>query len=556
MIRIIVEYKDIFEDKPNDIYSYLEGIDKWVLIKCAVYYCSLSTKLKPELNNLFYPFLNANDKGTKYEAHLKAKTAEYLRKHEGVLPVILNVRTSLKFFELIQNFVSEKKSEFSDREINKRLLKIYLLLNQNFNSEFCTRESLNEMILANSLKQMIYSETNYVYLRIAEFIKSCLFLEYCEHNLPEHYLNFLNEYGISNWREYVIFVHQIGMLLFNNNINSIPIISIPKNDKIYDKKVMFFDRFCLSEVYQIDEDYTKIKSKPVIKNSDTDEYYIIFEQFFLEKMYKSLYFTFNLINDGIKDKKGYIKNFRSSIGKYFSEKVLLNKIINDSLRNKYKHLGYKELQKKGRPDYYMRDGKNIFLFECKDNLIKKSVIESADIKQFINELKHIFIESKEGKPKAIKQLHINIQDIRNGDFDEDRGIKPLKNIIYPIVVTHNTIFSLEGVNLLVNEWFTDELKDCQMDIQGIKNITLININTLILLQGLLRNKDFSLKLLINSYWNELNKFTKKKLTSEKAVINERFKASMSFDIYIESRISGKNIFTKEINEYSKYFERK
>jgi hypothetical protein len=51
---------------------------------------------------------------------------------------------------------------------------------------------------------------------------------------------------------------------------------------------MFFDKFCLSEVYQNDEDYTEIKAKPVIKNSKTEEYYIIFEQFFLEKMYKSL----------------------------------------------------------------------------------------------------------------------------------------------------------------------------------------------------------------------------------------------------------------------------
>ncbi|PRY97443.1 hypothetical protein [Marinilabilia salmonicolor] len=204
------------------------------------------------------------------------------------MAVILNVRTSLKFFELIQNFAPKKKFELSEGEINKRLLKVYLLLNQNYNCEFKSRESLTEMIVANSLIQMIYSETNCIYLRIAELIKSCLFLEYCNLNLPEHYLKFLKEYGVSDWQEYVTYVHQIGMLVLKKGMDSIPIISIPKNDNIYEKKVMFFDKFCLSEVYQNDEDYTEIKAKPVIKNSKTEEYYIIFEQFFLEKMYKSL----------------------------------------------------------------------------------------------------------------------------------------------------------------------------------------------------------------------------------------------------------------------------
>lgn len=556
MIKLIVEYKDIFDDSPDDINSYLEGIDKWILIKGAIYYCSLSTKLKPELKNLFYPFLNENDRGTEFEKKLKTKTVEYIKKHEGASPVILNVRTSLKFFELIQNFAPKKKFELSDGEINKRLLKVYLLLNQKFNCQFEPRESLTEMIVTNSLIQLIYSNINYTYLRLAELIKSCLFLEYCSINLPEHYLKFLKEYGVSDWQEYVIYVHQIGMLLFNKGINSLPIISIPRNDQLYEKKVMFFEKFCLSEVYQNDEDFTKIKANPVIKNRKTEEYYIIFEQFFLEKMYKSLYFTFNLINKELKGKTGYVKNFRSDIGKHFSEKILLNRIIKDALGKKYKHLGYNDLTNEGRPDYYIRDGKNIFLFECKDNLIKKSVIETADIEHFLNELKSIFIESKEGNRKAIKQLRNNIQDIRNGNFEEDKGLKPLKNIIYPIIVTNNTIFSLPGINLLVDEWFKEELNESKLHSEGIKNVTLININTLILIQGLLRNNNFSLKGLIEDYWNGFSRFEKKKFYSEGEVIYEKYKESLSFDNYIEGRITDKNIFTNEIKEYNKYFEKK
>lgn len=555
-IRLILEYEDIFDENPNEIYSYLDGIDKWILIRSAIFYCSLSTKLEPELNYLFYPFLTEKDRGTSFEEKLKEKTIEFIDKHKGVNPIVINVRTSLRFFELIQSYDSKKKIELSQEKINKRLLKVYLLLNQKNNYEFGQRENYNEIIIANSLLYSIYSDTNLVYLRIAELIKACLFLEYCELSIPVHYSKFLSESGVLNWQEYVTYIHQIGMLFVNKNIDSpMPIVEVPKNDEVYEKKVAFLDKFCLTEIYQNDADYTKIKVNPVIKNYETGEYYIIFEQFFVEKMYKCLYFTFNAINSELKGKKEYVKDFKGDIGKYFSEKILLNKIIKDAIGKKYKHLGYSELQKEGRPDYYIRNGKNIFLFECKDNLIKKSVIESANIDQFISELDHIFIKSKDGQRKAIRQLIYNIKDIREGDFEEDKEINPTKNIIYPIIVTNNTIFSLAGMNLLINEWFFNELKICNIDIQGIKNLTLININTLILLQGLLSNNHFRIKALIDTYWQECNSLNNRKYPTEEVVMSKRFEVSMSFDKYIEGKISGRNIFTSVIRQYRRYFEK-
>ena len=53
----------------------------------------------------------------------------------------------------------------------------------------------------------------------------------------------------------------------------------------------------MSEIYYNDKDYTNIKAKPVIKNEKKGEYNIIFEQFFIEKMFKGLYFNFKEINE-------------------------------------------------------------------------------------------------------------------------------------------------------------------------------------------------------------------------------------------------------------------
>lgn len=556
VVRIILEYKDLFDDKPKDIDYYLNGICKETLLRKALYYCSISTLLSSGLDKLFYPFLLESDRDTLYENNLKRKVAIFIKKNKA-LPAIVNVRSSLKFFELIQDLDSSEVSDLSESEMSQNLLKIYLLLNSTYNTVFSERENLNEMLISQSLVQSIYSGTNCYYLRIAELIKSCLFLEFCSSYIPNHTSIFLQEYGITTWQEYVINIYQIGMLIISRNLdNPLSPISIPIDDNNYNKKVKFFDKFCMSEIYHNDKDYTNIKAKPVIKNEKKGEYNIIFEQFFIEKMFKGLYFNFKKINESFEDSEHFINKdkFRSDFGKKFSEQILLNKIIKDSIGKKYKHLGYKELQRDGNPDYYIRDGKYIFLFECKDNFIKKEVVELANIDIFLNELEHIFIENDKGKAKAIKQLINNIIDIRNGNFIEDKGIKPKNNILYPIIVTHNTLFSLTGINMLLNEWFFKEIGIQEIDKQNIKNLTVININTLILIQGLLSQKEFSLKTLIDSYWLEYNKASTKVYPTPEIVINERLKVSWSFDKFVERKIKGKNLFTKELKKYNSYFE--
>jgi hypothetical protein len=555
IIRIILEYKDLFDDKPKNIDYYLNGISKEKLLESAIYYCSLSTLLDPELSNLVYPFLLECDKGTKLEEHIKLKVKEFLNK-KNVLPVILNVRSSLKFFELAQNFDCQDNINLSESDIRERLLKVYLLLNKLHYKGLERKENFNELLVIQSLIHSIYSDTNRHYLRIVEFFKSCLFLKFCESHIPNHMTKFLHEFGISNWQEYVLNVHQLGMLIFERSIENpiIPII-IPIEDENYSKKVFFFDKFCLSDVYHNDKDFTYIKSKPVVKNEKEGEYYVIFEQFFIEKMFKGLYFIFNDINKSFETTEYFIKpaKFRSDFGKKFSEQVLLNKIIKDSIGKKYKHLGYEELQRKGLPDYYIRDGRNIFLFECKDNLISKEVIDTEDVDIFLKELHHIFVESEQGKQKAIKQLINNIMAIRNGEFIEDIGIKPNNNIIYPIIVTHNTIFSLTGINILVNEWFFKELDEQAIDKKNIRNITIININSLILLQGLLSQNEYNLKNIIESYWGAIDKVSRKKFPTREIVISERYKVSCSFDYFVESKFSGKIKLSKEFLKYEEYF---
>lgn len=557
MIKIILEYKDLFDGEPLSIDSYLYGIDKNILIDEAIRYCSLSTILEPSSKNILFPFLEESDKDTDYLKILSDKVVNLIK--DGTKsPIVINVRTSLKFFELVKAYDSKYSIEIPHSEIRKRLLKVYLLLNMKNEGSSYSREKLNELVIANSLVYSIYSDVNIYNLRIVEIIKSCIFLEYCEEYLPIHLNHFLKQYSIDEWKYYPQYLHEIGNISVNVNIN-IPVrrISVSVDDTNYNRKIAFLDQFCIENTYQNDQDYTEIKSFPVEKDCKTGEYRIIFEQFFIEKIYKSLYFTFKTINHNLKETDVYIKEFRNEIGLKFSEQVLLNKILKDSLGNKYKHLGYKELTRQGLPDYYIRDGKHILLFECKDNLIKKEILESADINVFLSELKKLFLSKQNTKgkkrPKAIKQLIRNIAEIRNETFDEDKGIKPY-NIIYPIIVTHNSIFSLPGVNDLLNDWFSSELEIQEFNIRGVKNVTIVDIDTLVLYQGLFSQKENSLRKLIDKYWETKQRFRCKKYQTKEEAIIEYHRSSQSFKSFLDTLLFNKNVFTKEIKKYSEYFK--
>jgi hypothetical protein len=554
-IRTIQGYKDLFDDEPQSIDSYLSGIDKTIMIDYAINYCSLSTIVEPDVNNIFWAFLNKMDVGTEFYNALITKVS-YIVRNKKEYPIILNIKTSLKFFELVQGRELLSSNDLSDYEIRQRLLKVYLLLNSK-NKTVTNRENFIEQIVEISLRYSIYSNTNCLYLRITELIKSCLFLEYCKENIPDHFDIFLKNYGINKWQEYTLYLHQIGNIIFEKDIEDpVKLISIPIDDLEYAKKTSFFDEFCMQETYQNDADFTKIKSQPVVKNNETGEYRIVFEQFFIEKMYKSLYFTFKEINDSFKDLDKYInpRTFRSNIGLNFSEKVLMNRILKDALGNKYKQLNHEELPRDGSPDYYTRDGKYILLFECKDNLINKKVVDNGNINEFIDVMKGLFISNKEGKPKAIKQLINNIISIRKGEFVEDKGINLDNNVIYPILITHNSIFSLSGINALIDEWFSNELDSQNVVEKNIKHLTLININTLILYQGLIAQKGNSIRELIDSYWKNYLKFENKKYPTVEAVVNELPIKFQSFDSYVENVFKNKNIITKGLLKYDQCFQ--
>jgi len=563
-IELIIGYNYLYDDTPLTVLEYLKGIRKESLLTYSISYCHDISN-----HDVFYEFVNKDDKGTDYYERIVTKVNDAYNRGEKIK--ILNNRTSLHLLELIlSNDLNDEDLNLSDIEIRERLLKAYLLLNDEENSNggdvSNPNEPIENLIIKISLRAELYKYDNLFYYWLAQIIKSIIFFQYAEQNLPKHLEIFLSEYNIKNWSKYIVYIHQITVTSITDYVKdrsaALSSIIIDPNDSEYDSKKLFIEKFCVPINYEKDEDFTALKSMPIFFNKDENKYDILFLPFFVGKIYSCLYFIFKDINNKLIGTSFHINEdvFRIKYGLDFSEKHLLNIIMGNAFKGKYKHLGAKELKDKVLPDYYIRNGNKILLIENKDNLILKGLMDKYDTEEFIDKLKQCFIESyssdkKKIKIKAIKQLSNNICNILNGKWKSyDPNLKEKCCVIYPIIVVHHKEFTLSGINSKVNGWFKEELSSRGIDRKKVKNVTIIDIDTLIVYQGLLSESKNNIFNLIDEYWNNNNSNCKKKYSNEYEVINSLPGKYKSFDKFIYSKLNKRNIFTRQIKQYYKYLE--
>lgn len=107
----------------------------------------------------------------------------------------------------------------------------------------------------------------------------------------------------------------------------------------------------------------------------------------------------------------------------------------------------------GEPDYYVRNGNDIFLFEFKDSLYRKEDKVECDYANVKSSIEKKLVRKENGRPSAIEQLCSSIGLILNNKFQVDLGIRSDKVNIYPILVVGDTTFTNVGTNFILNDYF-------------------------------------------------------------------------------------------------------
>jgi hypothetical protein len=199
------------------------------------------------------------------------------------------------------------------------------------------------------------------------------------------------------------------------------------------------------------------------------------------------------------------------------------------------------------PDYYIRNGNNLFLFESKDILINATIKSSYDFNQYEIEFKKkLYFETKKEKveKKAVLQLINNIENVLTKQFQFDTNYKTQSIHIYPILILHDHQFNIAGLNVIVNSWFQTELaklKEKGLPTDKVKPLVIIDIDTLIFHQDLFRDRALKLNEILDEYFKFITFDTKRKYLDEEHLKKYAKRTVLTFPLFISNYVAEKKI---------------
>lgn len=515
MLAIRLEYKHVFEGEPTELASYLTQAPKSKYIDAITHLLSLVES--PNLN--YREFINSYFSS---DNDFKNQLPDIIQKSfRASQPLsIINTENLYTILETALALPDEEIATAPTREeihhFEIDLFKALLAVNQQtvtkeetinqWSEENDNEDKLPGMMLGNMLAYTDFTSFNYGFVSIVQLVKSIHFFKFMEVNYPIHLSSFLGKYRCGSWKDYIIKLTGIVFMLIKENKPGSSTIILQPDMENYEDIVFFMDQFSQETLDLPEEDYDflLLRDKPLYKIRE-NEYRILSKVFLAEKIFKSLYFQFNSINSSFTAPDKVIE-FKSKIGLDFSEKYLFYQVLKDSFPfKKVIHHSGDDFIKHGisaEPDYYIRYDNKIFLLESKDMLLKATVKTSYDVDLIQSEIKNnLLFNTTTSKPKAIKQLVGNISRILKKELI-DQDYYTAKVRIYPIIVMHDRIYGVNGLNYFLNKWFLDELIELEkegLDISRINPLVICDIDTLILLQESIKNRTVALNYLIDKY---------------------------------------------------------
>ena len=545
------------------IASCLKGIGKNKLIECCFKIINREFYFKDPFDFITGFFSSENiilgNRALKIYKNIK-ETDQAIHEHKWVIANTFCLLLLLEEILKLPPSVEEK----SIQQIEEDLFKSILVANSTLNKKQASLPKYDESVtdieeyfaklsFANILTYDDFSNINLPKRLLSQFIKATIFFNFCETN--EKYsalLNlFLKKYNFNNSKSYII-----GLLTIYKSIidaaknNYSPIILLKPSEPTYEKDKNFFNALTLNrDNTEFKPDFTFFRETPFLKLKD-DEYYIISNPFLLDKLYNSVFFNFNEINSNQEgDLK--IKNFFQDFTTNFSEKHLFINILEKVYERRccikfteedFKRYGYTD----GLPDYYVRNGNKIFLFESKDLKFNAEIKQSFDYDKIKKYVEKKLLKKENGSDTGIGQLINNIKLLANNTFPVDTNYKSSKLRIYPILVLNDPMYSLPGFNYILNDWFQKGIVENGLSDMQIHPLVVIDIDTLIFYQKALAEKKMNFENELLSYYKFIK--SKKEIPGQN-FIEYLFNYQLSFADFLSIKMKDKQYESEAALEF-------
>lgn len=275
--------------------------------------------------------------------------------------------------------------------------------------------------------------------------------------------------------------------------------------KIEDGELIDFLQSLTSNEIIAEIDFLQVRNHPLFQ-LDESTYSIIEPFFVLDKFTKSVKF---ILKKSYEQENGLDQNDRSFFSFYnkiFAEEFLMTRLLDYIFAKQY-FIKLDDVSKDdNKPDYYIRNNSNIFVFEYKDVLINKEIKTSGNYVEIRDELKNKFLcNSKNSKPVGIGQLINHIKAISDKSFAFDGKINhSKKHTVYPILLLSDRLLEIPGINYIMNKWLREELPEVRNNL-FVKDFILADIDTLIFYSEYLKSKDRNFRDRLDDHINKMKK---------------------------------------------------
>ena len=301
--------------------------------------------------------------------------------------------------------------------------------------------------------------------------------------------DFLEKYQLSTWNDYVTTYFSIQALV-RDKTGVINFEKLEDADGLLSEEIVNKDSIDIHEPISLTDniDYEAFRKRPFIRIAP-HEYAVIDVSFMIKRMFDGLYFDFNELWQGKheNDLQGFNRIFTTE----FSEETVLVNCLKEiaasfgwlSLTDKECKSLIPEKKLSSPPDFYIRDGKDVILFECKDVRIPKEIKSDGTTKQLIDEIDkdfvgYLYTEKNKWRYKGVGQLVRNAKRIQGGLFEwdkkADKGSK-----IYLVLVLADTRHVDGGWKNYLNRRMFEECARQNVEVSRVYPLVLTDLGTLI-----------------------------------------------------------------------------
>lgn len=340
-----------------------------------------------------------------------------------------------------------------------------------------------------------------------QLLKVFYFFEFCQSDkeYKSYAESFLKFYDLQTYDQYIWNVLYPFLLMMTNNEITCKIQIDENNTDV----ITFFNQFIINEKkVTIDEDYILLRQFPIFK-SGSNTYTILYVNFLVDKLYQGFLFDFVSVLKKCGHGSFHYGRLKSDMGNRFSEILLFYIVMEKCFRfyGDFRKTGteLKKLLEKAEPDYFIRNKNEIFLFEFKDATLNANVKYSGDASAIKTELIEKFELTKhngdQSQNKTVNQLRNSVVNILSSKYQQKSvdTFDPDKVIIYPILVFTDLIVEADGVNYFLKQRLNNLIEKDNLPKNRIKDLVLINLDTLILFQDLFRESKIDLADCINCF---------------------------------------------------------